>query len=411
MVRLYRALLERMFVALAYERYAAGFDLKQSAQWVRDRLSGSGAAAEYGSGELTTRVGKEVYYLRNVSQVFNTPGSMDDLLKDILDVLEQSAKSTSHNGDGDLIDSIVSALKLPYAGNVLSGTTMGYLKRALLLPEEIAQFQGRLTTREMSCTQCGHEFRTGEMATCMRVGDGGGYAFYCVTCYQPEYRICNKCSRTVQMDTRLYKAVAKGAPCEVCAGNVKAEDLPETQVDERVVVNENRDRYGRLRVPVENLRRAGRGAVAAHPPQPRNPFLERVEAGPQLTVAVPVDPGPAEPTRLGEWAGNPGPTPTIPFNPNPAQTAFAAAMEVAGDRLQAARAVLAPGAAYRRIVTNPAIRGMYQAAVNEAEPVPTLAQEPTLAEQAARERYFGGDIRAAVREMVEQDIAEPEDRE
>ncbi len=86
--------------------------------------------------------------------------------------------------DRDLIDTIVKAVSLPYAKNSFAGSTIQYLREAILIPEEIAALKLSLQ-KEMSCTLCGHKFIRGEMSTAMI--NGNDKSFICTRCTKPSF--------------------------------------------------------------------------------------------------------------------------------------------------------------------------------------------------------------------------------
>jgi hypothetical protein len=98
---------------------------------------------------------------------------------------------------GDLIDTIAEMLQSPYAQNVLSGSTLGVLRKALLRPEEASKLREE-TRKVLRCT-CGINFISGEAVT---FGDDETPQFRCRRCHRPSYARCRTrgCDRVVIMD-------------------------------------------------------------------------------------------------------------------------------------------------------------------------------------------------------------------
>lgn len=139
---------------------------------------------------------------------------LDEMIEFLCKQLQASYSGTESD-DGTLVDSIVETLNLPYAKNVLTGRNLELLKRAILLPEEMAKIGSVLAQRELSCGSCGHRFVAGEMARLYPDGRGNN-SFDCTRCGKPLFMACDKCDEgTVQIDhKKIANMFRKPVLCE-----------------------------------------------------------------------------------------------------------------------------------------------------------------------------------------------------
>lgn len=133
----------------------------------------------------------------------------------IEDLCESALRSTSSTGGGDLMDEVVKILKLPYGQNVVSGKMMEALRKAILIPEEIAAFSQKVKANELPCVGCGHEFHHQEVATISRVG--GTATIYCLSCLEPEYVSCRTCAGSHEhLPKGFAKMMHNRHQCQTC---------------------------------------------------------------------------------------------------------------------------------------------------------------------------------------------------
>ena len=210
-------------------------------------------------------------------------GSLDELAKDIVDQLSQPKR------DGDLIDTIVSAIGLPHAGSVLSGRTIDTLRRAILLPDEIVGLRTRLAEQELHCSSCGRPFGSNEMVTFVKNMTSHASPFlYCASCRLPSTRACVSCHDTnkVMLSASVLRSMQKACTCDACkrdaeigadnatSGPQPAAPTPATYTGRRYsAASLDQVTQGAAPTPVRGNRRTVQVAVdwAPSPPPADNP--------------------------------------------------------------------------------------------------------------------------------------------
>ena len=145
--------------------------------------------------------------------------NIDDLINHLI---SQLTVRESEVKDKTLIDAIVETLKLPFVGSVLAGNTLQSLKKAILVPDELAGLQERLAQKELHCSNCGHRFINGEMVSIHGTGTGrSNPQLYCTSCYTPGYSVCNYCKTTKPFSKAVTKLLGRIHQCEQCADIIK----------------------------------------------------------------------------------------------------------------------------------------------------------------------------------------------
>lgn len=170
MIRLYRAMVEQLLMAVMY---------------LQDRGVKADDATAVILKHFKTRGDMNV-----VRTTYNNGVSFHDwtaIIEQLRDVL--GGPSDQHTDDSRLVDTIVRILQLPHARNILSGKTYNALKKALLMPDELGKLLDAKRL-EAGCVECGHTFEEGEVAT---VHFDGDYVFKCVLCYIPTLTRCSVC--------------------------------------------------------------------------------------------------------------------------------------------------------------------------------------------------------------------------
>lgn len=132
------------------------------------------------------------------------------------ELVDQSTDAMRSGGDEShlprLVSVIVELLQHPYGQNVLAGDTLRRLRKAVLLPDELAKVSATAAV-ELKCGHCGKPFVEGEMATF--TGHERVPYFACSRCVNPSYSACAKagCDGSGEMD---YKAIAKAVSKADC---------------------------------------------------------------------------------------------------------------------------------------------------------------------------------------------------
>ncbi len=139
-------------------------------------------------------------------------GSLDEMATEMAQQLCQLRV------DGDLIDTMVHVLGLPHAASVLSGRTLEALRKAILLPDEIAGLRTRLAEQELHCSNCARPFVSNEMLCIVRNTTGTSPAIYCAACRTPTVRACTNCNSTnkVALSTTTIKGITRACTCDTC---------------------------------------------------------------------------------------------------------------------------------------------------------------------------------------------------
>jgi hypothetical protein len=111
----------------------------------------------------------------------------DDVLKGALGQLNKKKSD-----DLDLLDVVVSALRLPFA-NYLNGGSLKILRDAILTPGELTGL--RKAFKAGSKCACGHEFSSQEMLSASIQGEN--IILHCTACSRPAYVRCDHCQELV----------------------------------------------------------------------------------------------------------------------------------------------------------------------------------------------------------------------
>lgn len=159
---------------------------------------------------------------RTTQNVFDIMTSEDfefdsnKVLDDLSTQINQQANSRGH--ESDLIETFVKILKTPRGLNILSGKTLDQLRKAILLPDELAGLKQRLQKEELHCGSCGSLLHRGEMLT-LGVESGGGVIVSCGTCIVPRLVKCwNNKEHVVELSPSLRKSIEKTckSKCATC---------------------------------------------------------------------------------------------------------------------------------------------------------------------------------------------------
>jgi hypothetical protein len=193
MVRMYRYMAERTAMALAFLRANTGAPDKiitNFGQQYRRTVNGDDPLAR-------------IFYDHfDVDTPYGTPYKVGDLIQNLTEQIQQM-KERDQNETGDLIERMVSILQLPYSRNLLSGRTIGALRQALLLPQELSGTGTALQQRELSCVSCGRKMQHGEMATVTI--DHNTMSLQCYQCFQPTHAACRNCEDAAPIDRKFWK--------------------------------------------------------------------------------------------------------------------------------------------------------------------------------------------------------------
>lgn len=119
----------------------------------------------------------------------------------------------------DLIDTIVQILQLPYADARFTPKVITALRKAVLLPEEILNFNSEIQKQELCCYKCNKPFTAFESATAVKVGTS--MAFGCNACTPPATIRC-RCGKPKNTSDAFRRRVKKETVCTCNAVPVEA---------------------------------------------------------------------------------------------------------------------------------------------------------------------------------------------
>ena len=131
--------------------------------------------------------------------------NLDEVINDLVDQLGTSKSSNA--GDPSLIDTIVDVLQLPMGTNRLSSESLQALRRAVLRPSEVANFQ-KASRDHFACSACGHKFVAGELGTVFKNGDET--SIRCARCADPVFGICPSCRESAPVNSTGTLALRSG---------------------------------------------------------------------------------------------------------------------------------------------------------------------------------------------------------
>lgn len=205
MYRFTHTIIDRVYLLMLYVK-ARGYNLSQIAESVRNTHM--------------TSVAESAAMTRSYRNVMRDGSISPDLrIEEVCEILAKCLNAGgAAAGDGDLVDAIARAIQSPYALNALSGAALEALRNALLLPQELAGLQSRLSAQEMSCNECGKLFLPGEIAVLgYTPGRGQASRFLCTRCQPPQSTACVKCKigANVPASPKLLKYL-KTCTCAGC---------------------------------------------------------------------------------------------------------------------------------------------------------------------------------------------------
>lgn len=133
--------------------------------------------------------------------------------------VQQQLKS-ERNGVKEVLDWIIEIVKDPLGLNHMSTEVLRIMRKLILSPDEVEQFDQRLS-RQLVCSSCKHEFDdSGELAVV--INDGHNISLICSNCGPPVLCACatQNCKESVR-----FKFTSPKIKCETCGG-AKVEDAP-----------------------------------------------------------------------------------------------------------------------------------------------------------------------------------------
>lgn len=287
MVKITREMAERLLCLLAYVhaycQHPEGEAVNKGYQVARDMVTDRGHKPNRTLQHTAVR-GLDAKHIQP-----------DDLFNELVAALHDYEEGASN-----IISSMVDILSGSNNMNSMVGENIRALRRAILLPSEMAKVQEMLR-KEMRCLHCASPLVNGQMVTATdRQGDGMG--FYCTTCYAPTSIACGSgCNDVAPIDDGIMHNMIRKAKCPLHGGKAEKQAVV-TQDD-----------------IADLLQRAARNARQPDEPAPARGIiggrrLGRVAVDPLFGAAVaPADPNPFEvdngplDIRLHDDGGQPAP--------------------------------------------------------------------------------------------------------
>ena len=163
----------------------------------------------------------------------------DFLVNDAITLLKDRLHNAQHDGQADLFDDLLSALKRWGGNNSLSGDVLQRIRRSVLSSEECRKIVDALQ-QKVFCAECGHEFKTNkaEMTTLYREPNGEPM-FYCARCVPPTYIACSNhgCKGHSEIPDKLMSSIRSGIQCAACRGEVRTESVAESRANLKKKLN------------------------------------------------------------------------------------------------------------------------------------------------------------------------------
>lgn len=213
-MRMLRTVVEQMYIHLLYS-----LDSGHTRRAMRDYAINNWRRAHTSGPWTRDRVSAALSSLRdieNLGEEWLDTGPLVDLVA--TQINQSSSQARGDRREGDLIDTIVNILGLNYSGSRVGGDTLRELRRAILLPEEIAKFTAKARATELFCGMCGRQLDNMESVTVYR--DGGSAAVACINCLYPERIACSDCreagTRPPQETIDALRHPKEGRRCPKC---------------------------------------------------------------------------------------------------------------------------------------------------------------------------------------------------
>ncbi len=214
MVRIYKHAAEVALMALEWVRYQ-GYNVAQIRKDIGGRYPDNSS---------------NIVYKKVMAAYANYDGktTVEESAKIIATALEHDRASAG--GERELIDRIVDVLKLPYSKNVISGSQLASLSKAILVPDELIGLSEKLKKAEQSCSSCGHDFDEGEIGVQYKQ-DGVRNSWLCTMCYTPKKMSCS-CKKSMRLPDKLGEFLKnQNVKCDSCVGKKSKKGLGSISAD------------------------------------------------------------------------------------------------------------------------------------------------------------------------------------
>lgn len=132
----------------------------------------------------------------------------------VKDLEEQLIQTQADRCEGQVLDTIIELLGLPYSKNRITSNTLTKLRRALLLPYEAAALNMNLERQELYCHACARRFEDREMLTL--VMENREPVLMCALCLPPNVFRCQNCHGPMEIAKNVHSAMKRTGVCEGC---------------------------------------------------------------------------------------------------------------------------------------------------------------------------------------------------
>lgn len=205
--------------------------------WMRDKGVGQQELRDYCVGLLPENEDNNTPLQYRISQALTDPEvDYDEMIDSVLNQLGGSPQKSSL-----LIDKLADVIMNTYGNSILGVGNLGYLRNAILNPDEIDGLVERLNRKEMFCLKCSKQFEDYEAITFLSRSQLNGSTmagFYCFRCAQPNLLPCGtpKCNHKIPLMKKIQNLLSRNGTCPECSERLKGglsvpkpeEEEPET---------------------------------------------------------------------------------------------------------------------------------------------------------------------------------------
>jgi len=165
-----------------------------------------------------------------------------EIIDSIIEKLEDNGRT-----EGDLIDLLISALKMPFCGNLMAGKTMDKIKKSLMLPSELVGLEAHLKAQEKGCLGCGNPFVENEAVVYYKTPEGSN-VIYCMRCATPHWAACQECQQKAPFAERFASKKYKDCSSHNGARESKAKSELQAMLEAQALHAQMANGLGQVRI-------------------------------------------------------------------------------------------------------------------------------------------------------------------
>lgn len=205
-MRLFKQMIQTLFVSLVWIKYLCRTDTNTMYQDVHSDMMNQ------------ERIPKSLFEALKICKIQDRRPQYS--IDDLIEALKQKVEMGANPHEGDLIDLIIEIFKIPFGPNVLTGKGIEKLKKAILLPGEMASFAEHIRKQQKSCFGCGKEFSNDESVVITH--SDGSDRLFCLRCINPTVTPCPNCHKTIPFSERFTTKKIKDCPAH--GGDIKKKE-------------------------------------------------------------------------------------------------------------------------------------------------------------------------------------------